>query len=63
MEYKMILGALKKGNFYHWENNKINQNNTVEDEVNRLLSKGWKLYSSPRAMQNGWLIIYHLVKD
>jgi len=63
MEYKMILGVLKKGNFYHWENNKVNQNNTVENEVNRLLSKGWKLYDRPALNSYGNTIIYHLVKD
>ncbi len=66
MEYRMIVGMFKKGKVHLWENNKVNKEIEVEDEVNRFLSKGWKLFGNPGSVAlNNYdtSIIYHLVKD
>ena len=65
MEYRLIVGKIKKGQLYTLENNKINKNLTMEDEINRYLSKGWKLYGSPgiTSCYTEIFVIYHLVKD
>ena len=66
MEYRMILGRFKKGKFFVLEDNKIKKDRIVEDEINHLLSKGWKLHGSPGTIATyGYPphVIYHLVKD
>ena len=66
MEYRMVLGRFKKGKLYVMEGDKINPDLSVEDEINHLLSKGWKLHGKPDiGSAYGWAnqIIYHLVKD
>ncbi len=63
MEYRLVRGRFKKGQFYLCQdNNKINPNVTVESEINHLLSKGWRLCGNPN-MSDYYGIIYHLVRE
>ena len=63
----MISGRFKKGKCFVLEDNKINQDRTVEDEINYLLSKGWKLRGRPDILANSYgmvnQVVYHLIKD